>query len=106
MISNRKIFFLCVTSGLTALFTTDSLSQNIEAGQFISTPIILSLYLTPIIFSMARFSAMYSDPIVEDSTVFWRLLSNTIRALLKDISIPVWERRVTLFPTGSASRIY
>ncbi len=62
--------------------TTASVSQNTNVEFAIGMPNIRSLYLSASIRSIAVFKAIYSDPNVEDLTVFWRLEYHTIGATL------------------------
>ena len=67
--------------GLLTFGTTDLLSQNTSAGPSIGTPNIRSLYLNPSIISVAIRNSMNSEPMLDDSTVFWRLLYHMIGEL-------------------------
>jgi hypothetical protein len=66
--------------GTEALVVTDSLSQKTSAGPSIGIPNILNLYLKLSINSVAIRSATNSDPKLEVSTVFCRLLYQMIGA--------------------------
>ena len=96
--------FLCSTdSDVDEVLHTDSFSQNISAGLSIGTPNILNLYLSAVTSSNALFNAKNSEPKVDDSTVFYLLLNQIIGAWLKNISILVCDRLVTLSAAWLAS---
>jgi hypothetical protein len=89
---------LCnVEEGIVEFLTTVSLSTNTLAEFSIGTPIILKLYLSAFICSVAIRNATNSDLKVEVSTVFCVLEYQMIGALFKYINMHVCERRFILF---------
>ena len=72
--------------------------QNTLQGQSIGTLIILSLYHSPSIISIAILIAINSDPNVDDSTVFCLFEYHNIGALFTKISTPVCNLLVTQHP--------
>jgi hypothetical protein len=82
---------------------TASLSQNTLVGPSIGTPNILNLYRNASIISVAFFNAVDSDPNVEASTKFWRLLCQMIGALLQNNNIPVCDLLFSVSPAWFAS---
>jgi hypothetical protein len=63
-------FFFNVDSGTLVFFTTNILCTPTCAWPSMGIPIILNLYLSPLIISIPVFSAMNSDPNVEVSKPF------------------------------------
>ena len=72
-----------VWDGTVLFFTIVLLSASTFAGPWIGTPIILSLYLNPLIISTATFIATNSEPKVEVSTVRCAFEYQMIGALFK-----------------------
>ena len=81
-----------------AFLYTASLSQKTRAAPLSGTPIILSLYLSAMICSVAIFRAINSLEYVLDSTVFCYLEYHDIGAMFRKIMMPACDRRVTAFP--------
>jgi hypothetical protein len=73
MVAVPTCFFLSEDSGAVVFLTTPSLSQKTLVGPSKGTPIIRSLLRSPSIMSIAVRKALYSDPKVEDLTVFCHL---------------------------------
>ena len=96
--------FLCNTnSGVDEVLYTALLSQNIPVGPSTGTPNILNLYLISVTSSTAFFNAVNSKQKFDDSTEFYILKNQSIGSRLQNISIPVYERRVTLSAAWLAS---
>ena len=68
--------------GILELLTTDMLSQNTSAGPSAVIPKHLNLYLIDSIIYVEILIAKDSDPKLEASNIFWRLLYQMIGALL------------------------
>ena len=96
-------FLHSTDSSVDELLYTVLLSQNISVGQSIGTLNILNLYLSAVTSSTAFFNAMNSEPRVDDSTEFCLLLNQIIGARSQKISIPVFQRHVTLSVAWLAS---
>ena len=90
-------------SGINEFLYTALLSQNISVELSIGAPNILNLYLSAVTSSTVFFNAVNSEPKVDDSTEFYLFLNQSIRDRLKNISIPVCERFVTLSAAWLAS---
>ena len=103
MVGYRIFFLLKRDSGFIVLFIADLLSQNAFAGPSNGTPIIRTLYLRVISFSVAILSTTYSEPKIELSHVFFFFEYLNIGAIHRKIRIPVCDQRVTLFSEWSAS---
>jgi hypothetical protein len=82
-------FFFSVPEGSVILATTDWLSINKTDGPVTAIPKSLNLPLKSITISEAIRAATSSDPYVDDSTVFCRLLYHFTGVLFTKSIIPV-----------------
>ena len=96
-------FFFNVDSGIVVFLNTASLSQNAFIGPSMGIPNMHNLLHTASMCSTAILMAINSLPNVLVSTVFCRLLYQTIGAQFKNMRIPVCDLRVTVFDAWSTS---
>ena len=99
-----KLFILFKADmGILKLLTTDMLSQNNSKGTSTGIPKHINSYLRASIISVKISGATKYDPKLEVSTLFYRLLYQTIGALLTYMMIPECDILFAMFTVWLSS---